>query len=163
MDAIQALKTRRSVRVYTSEPVPRSVLEDIVDCARLAPTAMNAQPWEFVVVTDPGKLRALAEITGHAKFLGEAPAGVVVLTRETEYYLEDCSAAIENLLLAATAHGIASCWVAGEKQTYAPAICRAVGAPEGYRCVAIVSLGYPGEQPQIEKRPLSDVLHWETF
>lgn len=163
MDAIQALKTRRSVRVYTSEPVPRSVLEDIVDCARLAPTAMNAQPWDFVVVTEPEKLRSFAETTGHAKFLADAPACVVVLSKETEYYLEDCSAATENLLLAATAHGVASCWVAGEKQAYAPAICRQVGAPEEYRCVAIVSLGYPAEQPQVEKRPLSDVLHWGTF
>ena len=163
MDAIQALKTRRSIRVYASTPIPRPVLEDIVDCARLAPTAMNAQPWEFVVVTEPDKLRCLADTTGHAKFLADGPAGIVVLSKATDYYLEDCCAATENILVAAAAHGVASCWVAGEKQDYAPAICRLVGAPEGYRCVSIVSLGYPAEQPQIEKRTLADVLHWESF
>jgi nitroreductase len=163
MDAIQALKTRRSVRVYSAEPVPRLILEDIVDCARLAPTAMNDQPWEFVVVTDAEMRRRIAETTGHAKFVADAPACVVVLARQTDYYLEDTCAATENLLLAATAHGLGACWVAAEKQAYAPEICRLVGAPDSFRCVAAVSIGYPAEQPQVEKRALTGVLHWEKF
>ena len=61
MDAIEASKTRRAVRAYTSEPVPKKIIEDVVDCGRLAATAINIQPWEFVIVTDPGLRRRLAE------------------------------------------------------------------------------------------------------
>jgi len=63
MDAIEVLKTRRSVRAYTHGPVPRKIIEDIVDCGRLAATAIDIQPWEFVVVTNPEVLRRIARTT----------------------------------------------------------------------------------------------------
>jgi len=163
MDAIEVLKTRRSVRAYTRAPVPRKIIEDIVDCGRLAPTANNVQPWEFVVVTDPELLRRIAVITEYGKFIADAPVCVVVLSRDTKYYLEDGSAATENILLAARAHGLASCWVAGDKKPYASEICRLVGAPRGCKLVSLIPIGYPAESPEKTKRPLSDVLHWEKY
>jgi nitroreductase len=72
MDAIEVLKTRRSVRAYRSEPVPRKIIEDVIDCGRLAATAINIQPWEFVVVTEPAMLRRIAETTDHGKFIAQA-------------------------------------------------------------------------------------------
>ena len=116
MDAIEVLKTRRSVRAYKGEPVPRKVIEDIVDCGRLAATAVNIQPWEFVVVTDARMLRRIATATDYGKFIADAPMCVLVLCRDTKYYLEDGSAAAENILLASRAHGLGSCWVAGDKK-----------------------------------------------
>ncbi len=163
MDAIEVLRTRRSVRAYTGKPVPREIVEDVVDCGRLAATAVNVQPWEFVVVTDPELLRRIAKTTDHGKFIADAPVCVVVLCRETKYYLEDGSAATENILLAAHAHGLGSCWVAGDKKPYAPKICRLVGAPQGYKLVSLIPLGYPAESPEKTKRPLSDVLHWQKY
>ncbi len=163
MDAIEVLKTRRSIRAYKGGPVPRKIIEDIVDCGRLAATAVNIQPWEFVVVTDPDRLRRIAETTDYGKFIAHAPACVLVVCRDTKYYLEDGSAATENILLAAHAHGLGSCWVAGDKKPYAAEICRLVGAPQGYRLVSLVPIGYPAESPQKAKRPLSDVLHWEKY
>jgi nitroreductase len=157
------LKTRRSVRAYTRAPVPRKIIEDIVDCGRLAPTANNVQPWEFVVITDPELLRRIAVITEYGKFIADAPVCVVVLSRDTKYYLEDGSAATENILLAARAHGLGSCWVAGDKKPYASEICRLVGAPRGYKLVSLIPIGYPAESPEKTKRPLSDVLHWEKY
>ncbi len=157
------LKTRRSVRAYTRKPVPRKIIEDIVDCGRLAASAINIQPWEFVVVTDPETLRRLGETTDHGKFIADAPVCVVVLSRDTKYYLEDGSAATENILLAARAHGLGSCWVAGDKKPYAGEICRLVGAPQGCRLVSLIPLGYPAESPEKAKRPLADVLHWEKY
>ena len=74
MDAIEVLKTRRSVRTYKGEPVPRKIIEDIVDCGRLAATANNMQPWEFVVVTDPGMLPRIATTTDFGKFIADAPS-----------------------------------------------------------------------------------------
>ena len=163
MDAIEVLKTRRSVRAYTREPVPKKIMEDIVDCGRLAATAVNIQPWEFVVVTEPGVRRRIAQTTDYGKFIADAPVCVVVLCRDTKYYLEDGSAATENILLAARAHGLGSCWVAGDKKAYAAEICRLVGAPPGYRLISLIPIGYPAETPEKAKRPLSDVLHWEKY
>ena len=163
MDALEMLKTRRSVRAYTREPVPEDILEDLIDCGRLAASAVNIQPWDFVVVTEPGTLRRIAEATDHGRFISEAAACVVVLCEDTKYYLEDGSAATENILLAARAHGLGSCWVAGDKKDYAAEICRLLGAPQGHRLVSLIPIGYPAESPEKPKRSLSDVLHWETF
>jgi nitroreductase len=163
MDAIEVLKTRRSVRAYTDAPVPREIIEDVIDCGRLAATAVNIQPWEFIVVTGRELLRSIAETTDHGKFISHAPVCVVVLCEDTKYYLEDGSAATENILLAARAHGLGSCWVAGDKKPYAPDICRLVGAPRGYKLVSLIPMGYPAENPEKPKRPLSDVLHWEKY
>jgi nitroreductase len=163
MDCIEALKTRRSVRAYTGEPVSREVIEDIIDCGRLAATANNIQPWEFVVVTERPMLRAIAEVAEFGRFIAQAAACVVVLCKETKYYLEDGSNASQNILVAARAHGLGSCWVAGDKKPYAEKIRKMVGAPEGYKLISLLAIGHPAEQPPKDKRPLSGVLHWEKF
>jgi nitroreductase len=164
MDALEALKTRRSVRKYEKRPVPRALLEEIVDCARLAATARNVQPWAFVVVTEPERLRSLAEATGvNGPFIAEAAACVVVLCEDTKYYLEDGSAAVQNLLVAARAHGLGSCWIAGDKKPYAEAVRALVGAPARRKLIALVPVGWPAEAPQPEKKPMAAVLHWERF
>lgn len=163
MDAIIALKTRRSVRSFENRPVARDIIEDIIDCGRLAASAINIQPWEFVVVTDSRLKRQIAETTDHGRFLAEAPVCVVVLSRDTKYHLEDGSAATQNILVAARAHGLGSCWIAGDKKPYAPDICRLVGAPDGYRLVSLVAIGYSQAEGTKDKRPLKDVLHWERY
>lgn len=162
-DAIETLRTRRSIRTYTAEPVPRGVIEEIIDCARLAPTAMNDQPWDFLVLTAKDDLQRIPPMLGHAEFIANASFAVLVLARESTCAVEDCAAATENLLIAAAAHGIGSCWVAGSNQAYSPAVARAFGAPEDRQLTAIVSFGYPAEHPQIEKRALADILHWGRF
>ena len=163
MNAIEALRSRRTIRTYSSRPVERPLIEQIVDCARLAPTAMNDQPWDFVAVTDREALRSIPPLLGHAKFIADAAFAVLVLARPTTYAVEDACAATENLLIAAAAHGIGSCWVAGTQQPYGPAVVREFGAPDDRKLIAIVSFGYPAEEPKVEKRPLGDVLHWERF
>jgi nitroreductase len=163
MDAITALKTRRAVRAFRPDPVAREVIEDIVDCARLAASAINVQPWEFVVVTEPAMRQRLADITDYGKHIAQAPVCVAVLCRETKYYLEDGAAATENLMVAARAHGLGSCWVAGDKKDYAPRILEALGAPPRLKLISLVPMGLPAEQPEPPKRPLTEVLHWEKY
>jgi nitroreductase len=162
-DAIEILRTRRSIRAYTAKPVERGVIEEIIDCARLAPTAMNAQPWHFVVLTVREDMRRIPPMLGHAEFIADAAFAVLVLARETDCASEDCAAATENMLIAASAHGICSCWVAASGQPYGPAVVKALGAPPDCRLFAIVAFGYSDECPNVEKRALADVLHWDRF
>ena len=162
-NAIEVLKSRRSIRSYTQETVPQNIIEDIVDCARMAPTAMNDQPWDFIAITKRDLLDQIPHMLGHAEFVAKSAFAVLVLARETCYAVEDCCAATENLLVAAAAHGLGSCWVAGTKQEYGPVVARAFGAPTDRQLIAIVSFGYPAEDPTVDKRPLADMLHWERF
>ncbi|MCC6443458.1 MAG: nitroreductase family protein [Armatimonadetes bacterium] len=163
MDAIEMLKTRRSVRAYRDKPVAKEILEDIIDCARLAPSANNGQPWEFVVVTDPETRRQIADLTAWGKFIATAPACIVVFCKASHFYVEDGAATTENILLAARAHGLGSCWVAGDKTDYGDKIARLLGAPEEMKPISFLAVGYPAEEPVREKRPLESVLHWEKF
>jgi nitroreductase len=163
MDAIACLKTRRSVRLFRETAIDRSVVEDIVDCARLAATANNAQPWTFIAVDDVEVRKTIAGMTEWGKFIAQAPVCVVVLCRRTRYYLEDGSAATQNLLNAARAHGLGSCWVAGDKKPYAAAIAELLGAPADTLLVSLVALGKPNEDPSPAKKQLRDVLRWNRY
>lgn len=163
MEAMQALTTRRCVRKYRPDRVARELLEKIVNAGRLAPTARNVQPWEFVVVTEAERRRRLAEISEFGKFIAEAPACIVVLSQPTKYYLEDGSAATTNMMNAAAALGLGSCWVAGDKKPYAPQIVAACGAPPDMRLVSLIAIGYAAEIPSPAKRTLDEVLHWQHY
>ncbi len=164
MDTFDAIKKRTSVREYADKPVEKEKLEKIVDAGRLAPTARAEEPWEFVVVTQKEKIQELAHITDHGKFLAGASAAIAIFCKDTKYYLEDGCAATENILLAATDLGIASCWVAGDKKFYCPDIARALGVPDNFKLISIISLGYPKTTPvPRKKRPLKEVIHWEKF
>ena len=163
MDSIECLKTRRSVRAYQDQPVPREIIEDIVDCGRLAATAINIQPWSFVVVIDSEMRKTIAEITDHGKFIEQAPVCICVFCLDSKYCLEDGSAATQNILNAAHAHGLGSCWVAGDKKEYAPKIGQLLGLPSDHRLISIIPMGYPKEHPTRAKKALSEVIHWERF
>lgn len=163
MDLFDAIRRRRSIRRFRPDPVPQALLEQIVDAGRLAPTAHNDQPWEFVVVTSPGTRRQIAEITDYGKFIADAPACVVVLSRPTRHAVEDGSAATANMLLAATGLGLGSCWVAGYTKAYAAKIAALCGAPGDLVLISMIAIGYPDESPAPSKRSLDDVLHWEVL
>ena len=163
MKAIEALKTRRSKRKFLSTPVPKEVVEDIIDCGRLAPSAVNIQPVEFIVVTKGEIRKKIAEMTDYGSFIANAPVCIAVFSRQTKYYLEDGSAASENILLAAHAHGLGACWVAGDKKRYAEKVRQLLGAPQDFKLISLIPLGYSEEQPKPAKRKLRDILHWEKY
>ena len=163
MDAICAIKSRRSARVYKNTPVPANVIEDIVDCGRLAASAVNAQPWEFVAVTDPDRRKEIASATDYGAFIASAPVCIAVFCKDSKYYLEDGCAASQNILVAAHAHGLGSCWVAGDKKAYADTVRDMLGVPHGYKLISLIAIGYVDTTGSPPKRPLSEVLHWEKF
>jgi len=160
----KTIKERRSYREYTKKEITKEILEELVDCARLAPSANNVQPWEFIVVTDKDKLLEISKITDYGKFIKDAGACIIVLCKETKYYLEDGCAATENILIAAESFGIGSCWVAGDKKQYCSKIIELFEIPSEYKIVSIISLGYYKEKiSPHNKRELNEVLHWNEF
>jgi len=166
MDLFDAIQRRRSIRAYARKPVPEEVFEKIIDAARFAPTARNVQPWEFIVVTDPDLLQKLAGIAEYGKFIAQAAACIAVYCRDTKYYLEDGCAATQNILLAAAALGVGSCWVAGDKKPYCADIGALLGVPSGYKLVSLIPLGYPlspGELKAVRKRPVDEMVHRDKF
>ena len=163
MDALEALRSRRSVRRYEDRPVEKALLETVVDCGRLAATARNEQPWEFIVVSEEKTRQAIAEYTSYGKFIAQSPVCIAVFCKPADYYLEDGAAATQNILVAAHALGLATCWVAGARKPYADDIRDLLGAPEGYKLISLVALGYSEDSPSPTKRPLEDVLHWDHY
>lgn len=136
----------------------------MVDAGRLAPTAWGKQPWEFVVITDADMKSRIADITDYGKFIKNAPACIAVFCEDTKFYLEDGCAATENMLVAATALGLGTCWVAGDKKEYADTVRELLAVPSSYRLVSLIPIGYAKSKPQPKrKRALRNLLHWEKY
>jgi len=165
MQTQEAIAGRRSCRQFIDKEIPKEDLLKLIDAGRLAATARNEQPWEFIVITDKDKKSEIARLTANnGPFIAEAFACIVVLCADTKYYLEDGSSAITNILLMATGLGIGSCWVAGDKKPYCQALKEILKVPAEYKPVGLIALGYPKNSPAaIAKRGLKEVLHWQKF
>ncbi len=161
MDALEAIRKRRSIRRYTSDDIPKVDLETIVDAGRLAATGSNQQPWDFIVVTDRAMISQF-KIAG--TWIEKARAViVVVLDPISRWWIEDGAAAIENMLLASTALGYGACWVEGDALPREEQIKTFLGVPHAKRVMALIPIGVAAESPAPEKKPLGQVLHWERY
>jgi nitroreductase len=162
---------RRSIRVYSPGEVSEAAVTKLLEAAMAAPSAMTKDPWRFVVVRDKQTLSKLAALHPGAAMLSSAAMAIVVcgdldaaFERQISYLLQDCSAAIENLLLAAHALGLGACWVGihpGE-----PLIKRVkelLSLPAAIIPVAAISLGQPGEQPAPRTRYNAEYVHREKW
>lgn len=167
MDFWSVIEQRHSVRAFSSAPVSDETIERILKAGILAPSAGNRQPWHFVVVRSRAVKSNLERAAFGQSFVGEAPV-VIVVCAEPErsaavyrdrgralYCLQDTAAAVENMLLAATALGLGACWVGAFDEE---AAASAVALPAGLRPVALIPLGVPARVPQATpRRPLAEV------
>jgi nitroreductase len=173
LDVFEAIKERRSVRVYADEKVSDNDVERLIEAARWAPSAGNIQPWEFVIVKDTETKRKLSDATLNQTFIQKAPVVIVVcadVTRSSRgygsrgehlYSIQDTAAATENILLAAQELGLATCWVGAFRENE---VAKAVKAPKNMKPVAIVPVGHPAEKPVApQKRLVNEIVHYETF
>ncbi len=151
MEAVEAILGRRSIRKFLDTPVPAELEEKLLRAAMAAPSAGNQQPWHFVAVRDRERLEQLAATSPHAGMLAGAPLGIAVCGRPAglpheHFWIQDCSAAVENLLVAAHALGLGAVWLG-----YHPRAERVAGAgrvlelPEGVVTLAVIPVGYPAE------------------
>lgn len=151
-ELIDAIFSRRSIRRYTAEPVGEEDIRALLEAAMAAPSASNRRPWHFIVVTDRQTLDGLAEDHPYGKMLFEAPLCIAVCgdpTISRRFWVQDCSAATENLLLAAVALGLGAVWLGVyPSEGRVAAVRRALGIPEGIVPLNLVSIGHPAENKE---------------
>jgi len=153
MDAMQAILGRRSIRRYTPKPVPEEVVAELLHAAMAAPSAGNEQPWHFIVLRDRNILDAIPNFHPYSAMVKHASVAIVVcgdLSREKfkGFWVQDCSAATENLLLAATAKGLGAVWTAlYPMEDRVSGMRKLLGLPEQIIPLSLIPLGYPDEQP----------------
>ena len=161
MEALEAIRRRRSVRRYTGAAIPREDLETIVDAGRLAATGNNRQPWDFVVVTNRETIEQLKVASAWMEKAGAIIA--VVMDPSSRWWVEDGAAAVENMLIASTALGYGSCWLEGYTLPREGEFRDLLGVPKEKRLLTLIPIGVPVEWPTRQKKPLEEVLHWERY
>jgi len=163
-EVISIIKERRSVREYLPKAISREVLEDILDCGRLAPSARNLQPWLFVASTEKQIKEEISKLASFGKFIASAGACISVFCeRDNNHAVEDGCAATENMLIAAKAYGIDSCWVAGYERPYSEDVRELLGVPGKYKLISLISLGYSDKSVSRAKKTLDEVVRWEKY
>lgn len=169
MDMIEGILTRRSIRDYTEAPVDDDVLKVLLDCAMHAPSAKNEQPWQFMVIKDAAKRKELSETTPYTHMAAKASVVIVVCGDMAEdkaggFWVQDCSAAIQNLLLAAHAKGLGAVWCGiYPKEDRAAFLREKLGLPAGIIPLGMVCIGHPAKEAKPADRFLSDRVHYEKW
>ncbi len=169
MDVIEAVHARHSVRAFTKQSVEPEKLLALLEAASRAPSAGNLQAYEIYLVTQPGRLQALARAALNLDFIAQAPLALVFCAHpasfthqygergQTLYSVQDATIAAAFALLAATALGLASVWVGAFDDEAVP---QAIGVLKGHLPVTILPVGYAAEAPETAaRRPLSDLVH----
>lgn len=192
MHVKDAIRTRRTIRKYRQEPIDRKILETLIDGARLAPSAANIQPLEYIIVDDEKLLGKVFETLAWAGYIkpegdpkeGETPTAYIVVLGNTDYgkkwNIRDAGAAIMSILLEAQGYGIGSCWIGSVKREKLREI---LNIPGKYDIDSVIALGYPAEESMAEdmtddsikyykdeeqvlhvpKRPMNKILHVNGF
>lgn len=169
MDAITAILTRRSVRSFTDKDVSDAVAERLLRAAMAAPSAGNAQPWEFVLIRDRALLERVGAINQYAVFAGKAPLAILVcgnlrLERFPGYWVEDTAAAMQNLLLAAHALGLGAVWTGVyPAEDRVAAFRELVGAPAHVIPMGLAVVGWPASVPEPADRYRPERVHNNTW
>ena len=169
MDFLELTRRRYSVRSYKSDPVEKEKLSRILDSARLAPTAANRQPYQLIVIHTADREAELLRIYSKVWFV-EAPIVICACGMPAKNWVRkdgknyndvDVAIVMDHLILAATAAGLGTCWIAA----FDPAAAREVlGLPDGIEPIAFTPLGYAADQPPRKKRkPLSELVRYERW
>lgn len=169
MDIFEAILTRRSVRQYTSHLVPKKVVKRLLSAAMQAPSAGNQQPWHFIVVTRREQLNAMAEVLPKGKMLAQAPLGIMVCADTTDlkhqdYWVQDCAAATQNLLLAAHASGLGAVWLGVyPREDRVQNLTQLFQLPDYVVPFCAVALGYPAIKVEPQNRYQEERVHRDVW
>jgi len=169
MEAMKAILTRRSIRKYTNQPVAESLIKEILRAAMAAPSANNKQPWQFVIINQRAVLDKIPGFHPHASMIKDAPMAILVcgdLKRPEHpgYTVLDCTAATENLLLAAHALGLGAVWLGiHPREERIAGMRQLLELPKHIIPIALVVLGHPAEHKPKEDRYNAKVIHYNHW
>ena len=166
MELFEALLTRRSIRKYNYDVIPQEKINELLKAAMYAPSAMNYQSWQFIVVDDREILKKIStDTTAHADMLTDASIAIIVcgdlnLDKNINWNVMNCSAATENILLAARGLGFGSCWIgAWPGQETIEGLRKILSFPENIIPFSIIAIGYPAENVTVEERFKPERIH----
>lgn len=173
MEFHEVIRTRRSVRAYKSDPIPYETVEKVMEAARIAPSGSNRQPWKFIIIEDDELKKRLVKACGNQKFIGEAPVVVVACGYKIPYnrggymgdmgMVMDVSIAFTQLMLAAWAEGLGTCWIGLFDNDE---IKKMLNIPLEVNVVAVTPLGYPEGEVLVDKynrKPLTEITSHNQF
>lgn len=169
MQVHEAIKNRRSVRGYKSDPIPEQSLRKVLEAARLAPSAHNDQDWKFVIIKDLKKRKQLAEAARSQSFIAEAPIIIAavalnpekVMSCEVPAYAINLTIAVDHMTLQACEEGLGTCWIGAFSQEEVKKI---LDIPEQYKVVALLPLGFPADSPRPKiRKSLEEIVCYEKF
>jgi len=169
MELMDAIMSRRSIRNYAKKPLSEQDVQDLLKAAMAAPSAGNCQPWHFLVINDHAVMDKIPEFHPHAKMLHDASLAIAVCwDREKEladgYGIQDCAAAIENILLAAHAKGLGAVWLGiFPREQRINALKKLLGLPENIMPLSVVSIGYPAETKPPADRFDESKIHYNRW
>ena len=163
MKVFEAVRTVLAVRKYQDKPVPPDLIRRIVEAGRLTGSAMNAQPWHFIVVEERDTLRQLGALARTGPYVAQAPLAIVVAIERTKFSVSDASRAIQSMILTAWSEGVGSNWVGFIGLDEVKPL---LSIPGELDVLAIVPFGYPAQatgQGKKQRKPLSQVAHRGRF
>jgi len=169
MDAIQAILTRRSIRKYTSQSINDWIIQDLLKAAMSAPSAGNQQPWHFLVIKERRILDEIPKFHPYSNMLRSAPAAILICGDERlevhrGYWIQDCAAATQNMLLAAHALGLGAVWLGVfPNPDRVAGVRKVVDLPHDIIPFALISMGYPAEQKPPAQRFDLNRIHYEQW
>ncbi len=169
METLKAILTRRSIRSYKSKKIPQAKINQIIKAAMYAPSAMNYQPWHFIVLDDRKDIDQICIINPHADMVKQATLAIIIcgdskLEINIDYLVQDCSAATQNALLAIHNLGLGGVWVSSyPNKDIIEGLRKYFGIPENIVPISIIALGYPAEQPSAEDRFNKSRIHYNKW
>lgn len=169
MDLFEAIKTRRSIRSFTEEPVSQEDMDRMLEAAMCAPSANNRQLWHFVVIRDREMLRKVAEVHPYAKMAAGAAAAVIICADLNEektpgFWVQDCSAATQNFMLAARALNIGTVWCGLHPiEDRARPFCEIFHMPDNIRPLSLIVLGHTDQEFKAQERFRAERVHNEDW
>ena len=165
--SIDIILSRRSIRKYTDEPVSGEDMKKLLEAGMAAPSSRNLKPWHFVTVASRETLDRLAEVHPHGKMLYTATAAIAVcgqIDLSPDYWVQDCSAATENILVAASALGLGTCWLGVHpREERIEAIASVLGIPAGTGILSLIAVGHPDEEKDARTQYDGSRVHRERW
>lgn len=165
MDILEVIKTRRSIRQYTRDPISKEDINKILEVGKWAPSASNTQPWTFIVLRSQEVRKKLADTLIWGRFLSQAALGIAVTINPnaSSHPIEDGAAATQNILLEAHSLGLGACWIGTYGSEHEASAKKVLNIPKDERLLSVIAIDHPAENHQKARRELAEMTFTDEY